>query len=96
MQQNGYIPDTANAIAQYFNKASLPSQQETLGQIVMDILNEGRHLNRKALCTKLLSRSDRARAPEEESHYQTFIGLLFAGQGNNVIDRRLLQRRSSR
>ncbi|EPL6032365.1 regulatory protein YcgZ, partial [Klebsiella pneumoniae] len=26
MQQNGYIPDTANAIAQYFNKASLPSQ----------------------------------------------------------------------
>nr|VXZ86989.1 Uncharacterised protein [Klebsiella pneumoniae] len=56
MQQNGYIPDTANAIAQYFNKASLPSQQETLGQIVMDILNEGRHLNRKALCTKLLSR----------------------------------------
>ncbi|EIW8595851.1 two-component-system connector protein YcgZ, partial [Klebsiella pneumoniae] len=22
MQQNGYIPDTANAIAQYFNKAS--------------------------------------------------------------------------
>lgn len=65
MQQNGYIPDTANAIAQYFNKASLPSQQETLGQIVMDILNEGRHLNRKALCTKLLSRLDRARAPEE-------------------------------
>ncbi|TBO69541.1 two-component-system connector protein YcgZ [Klebsiella quasipneumoniae subsp. similipneumoniae] len=61
-------------------KASLPSQQETLGQIVMDILNEGRHLNRKALCTKLLSRLDRARAPEEESHYQTLIGLLFAGQ----------------
>ncbi|MDU3361389.1 MAG: hypothetical protein E7E35_27920 [Klebsiella sp.] len=41
MQQNGYIPDTANAIAQYFNKAC---------------------------------------APEEESHYQTLIGLLFAGQ----------------
>ena len=37
-------------------------------------------LNRKALCTKLLSRLDRARAPEEESHYQTLIGLLFAGQ----------------
>ena len=35
MQQNGYIPDTANAIAQYFNKASLPSQQETLGEIVI-------------------------------------------------------------
>ncbi len=67
MQQNGYIPDTANAIAQYFNKASLPSQQETLGQIVMDILNEGRHLNRKALCTKLLSCSGpRSRAGGRE------------------------------
>lgn len=97
MQQNGYIPDTANAIAQYFNKASLPSQQETLGQIVMDILNEGRHLNRKALCTKLLSRLDRARAPEEESHYQTLIELVCCLLArNNVIDRRLLQRRSSR
>ena len=80
MQQNGYIPDTANAIAQYFNKASLPSQQETLGEIVMDILTEGRHLNRKALCTKLLSRLDVARAPEEENHYQTLIGLQFERQ----------------
>jgi hypothetical protein len=80
MQQNGYIPDTANAIAQYFNKASLPSQQETLGQIVMDILNEGRNLNRKALCTKLLSRLEVAAQPEEESHYQTLIGLLFERQ----------------
>ncbi len=50
----------------------------------MDILNEGRHLNRKALCTKLLSRSDRARAPEE-SHYQTLIGLLFAGRITSSI-----------
>ena len=74
MQQNGYIPDTANAIAHYFNKASLPSQQETLGQIVMDILNEGRNLNRKSLCTKLLGRL------EEENHYQTLIGLLFEHQ----------------
>ena len=49
----------------------LPSRKP--GQIVMDILNEGRHLNRKALCTKLLSRTDRARAPEEESHYQTLM-----------------------
>ncbi|QGN37306.1 regulatory protein YcgZ [Klebsiella oxytoca] len=80
MQQNGYIPDTANAIAQYFNKASLPSQQETLGQIVMDILNEGRNLNRKSLCTKLLSRLEVASQPEEENHYQTLIGLLFENQ----------------
>ncbi|STV77244.1 two-component-system connector protein YcgZ [Klebsiella michiganensis] len=63
-------------IAHYFNKASLPSQQETLGQIVMDILNEGRNLNRKSLCTKLLGRLEVASEPEEENHYQTLIGLL--------------------
>ncbi|MGY6027389.1 regulatory protein YcgZ [Phytobacter sp. AG2a] len=77
MQQNGYLPDTANAIAQYFNKADLPTQQETLGQIVVEILKDGRHLNRKSLCTKLLSRLDQASTPEEENHYQMLIGLLF-------------------
>ncbi|MEJ5070831.1 regulatory protein YcgZ [Scandinavium goeteborgense] len=77
MQQNGYIPDTASAIAQYFNKANLPTQQETLGQIVVEILNDGRNLNRKSLCTKLLSRLEQASCVEEEGHYNALIGLLF-------------------
>lgn len=77
MQQNSYIPDTANAIARYFNKATLPTQQETLGEIVREILTEGRSLNRKAICTKLLKRLETASGPEEESHYHRLIGLLF-------------------
>ncbi|WP_312947144.1 regulatory protein YcgZ [Superficieibacter sp.] len=77
MRQNGYVPDTANAIARYFNKAALPTQQETLGEIVREILLDGRSLNRKAICTKLLSRLELASDPEEESHYHTLIGLLF-------------------
>lgn len=78
MRQNGYIPDTtANAITRYFNKASLPSQQETLGEIVVEILSDGRSLNRKAICTKLLHRVEQAADQEEESHYHTLIGLLF-------------------
>ncbi|WP_435953717.1 regulatory protein YcgZ [Dryocola sp. BD626] len=77
MRQNGYIPDTANAITRYFNKAALPSQQETLGQIVVEILSDGRSLNRKAICTKLLNRVEKAADEEEESHYHTLIGLLF-------------------
>lgn len=76
MQQNGYFPNTANAITRYFNKASLPTQQQTLGQIAVEILSEGRNLNRKAICTKLLSRLEQAWS-EEESHYHTLIGLLF-------------------
>ena len=53
MQQKGYVADSAAAIAQYFEKAALPTQQETLGQVVVEILSDGRNLNRKSLCTKL-------------------------------------------
>ncbi|WP_337014445.1 regulatory protein YcgZ [Leclercia sp. AS011] len=77
MRQNGFAPNTANAIAQYFNKANLPSQQEMLGQIVVEILREGKILNRKAICTRLLYRMEQASDREEESRYQTLIGLLF-------------------
>ena len=77
MRENGYTPNTANAITQYFNKANQPSQQETLGQIVVELLREGKILNRKAICTRLLYRMEQATDQEEESRYQTLIGLLF-------------------
>jgi len=77
MHQNGYIPDTANAITRYFNRAALPTQQETLGNIVMEILSEGRNITRKAICTKLLRRVEAASDPDEVTHYHTMIGLLF-------------------
>jgi len=77
MQQKGYVADSAAAIAQYFEKAALPTQQETLGQVVVEILSDGRNLNRKSLCTKLLSRLEKADGPEEEEHYHMLLGLLF-------------------
>lgn len=77
MRQNGYTPNSSEGIAQYFNKASLPSQQETLGQIVVEILREGKNLNRKSLCTKLLRRLEISSNAEEEHHYHQLIGLLF-------------------
>ncbi|MGG5838147.1 MULTISPECIES: regulatory protein YcgZ [Enterobacteriaceae] len=77
MRQNGYQLDAAAAIAQYFDKAALPSQQETLGQVVVEILRDGRSLNRKTLCTKLLGRLEKATDTQEEQHYQMLIGLLF-------------------
>ncbi|HAU5563841.1 TPA: two-component-system connector protein YcgZ, partial [Serratia fonticola] len=57
--------------------ASAPTQQETLGQIVVEILRAGKNLNRKAICTKLLRRLEVAANQEEERHYQTLIGMLF-------------------
>ena len=47
MQQHTVRTDTASAISRYFAKAHLPTQQETLGEIVTDILKDGRNLNRK-------------------------------------------------
>ena len=77
MRQNGFVPNTANAITQYFNKANQPTQQEALGQIVVEILREGKVLNRKAICTKLLCRIEQASDQDEERRYQTLVGLLF-------------------
>ncbi|KJV24721.1 regulatory protein YcgZ [Pantoea sp. SM3] len=64
-------------MAHYFSKASAPTQQETLGQIVVEILRAGKNLNRKAICSKLLRRLEVAANQEEERHYQTLIGMLF-------------------
>ena len=78
MRQNvTNFPDSASDIAHYFSKASAPTQQETMGQIVVEILQAGKNLNRKAICTKLLRRLEVASSHEEERHYQTLIGMLF-------------------
>ena len=56
----------------------LPTQQETMGQITVEILRAGQTLNRKNLCSRLIGRLDRAASPDEEAHFQTLITLLFA------------------
>ncbi|MEB5970488.1 regulatory protein YcgZ [Pantoea dispersa] len=78
MRQNvTKFPDSASEIAQYFSRAATPTQQETLGQIVVEILRAGKNLNRKAICSRLLRRLEVAANHEEERHYHTLIGMLF-------------------
>ncbi|MCU6515702.1 regulatory protein YcgZ, partial [Escherichia coli] len=60
-----------------FAKANLHTQQETLGEIVTEILKDGRNLSRKSLCVKLLCRLEHATGEEEQKHYNALIGLLF-------------------
>ena len=73
MHQNSVTLDSAGAITRYFAKANLPTQQETLGEIVTEILKDGR----KSLCAKLLCRLEQATGEEEQKHYNALIGLLF-------------------
>ncbi|HEP1897117.1 TPA: two-component-system connector protein YcgZ [Kluyvera cryocrescens] len=77
MQKNVPKTDSAGAISRYFARAQLPTQQHTLGEIVTEILTDGRHLNRKAICTKLLSRLEKAETPEQETYLNQLIGMLF-------------------
>ncbi|MEN4980864.1 regulatory protein YcgZ [Erwinia billingiae] len=77
MRQNESNPQTADQIAHHFSRPSLPTQQETLGRIVAEILASEKNLNRKAICTRLLQRLEHASCAEEERHYQQLIGLLF-------------------
>ncbi|WP_336768971.1 regulatory protein YcgZ [Pantoea endophytica] len=71
-------PEAVNSTVASLITTSTPTQQETLGEIVGEILNAGKTLNRKSLCMSLLARADRASSAEEEQHYQKLIGLLSA------------------
>ncbi|STM77424.1 regulatory protein YcgZ [Escherichia coli] len=85
MHQNSVTSDSAGAITRYFAKANLPTQQETLGEIVTEILKDGRNLSRKSLCAKLLCRLEQATGEEEQKHYNALIGLLFGDAANLLI-----------
>lgn len=77
MQKNISEVNTADAISSYFTGATLPTQQQTLGEIVTEILTDGRHLNRNAICTKLLVRLEKAESSEQEEHLSQLLGILF-------------------
>lgn len=77
MQQPLSSANMNSSVSAFFTRAFLPSQQETLGSVAMEILRSGRTLNRKAICLRLLARIDSADSVEEEVHLQGLIGLLF-------------------
>ncbi|ORM53242.1 hypothetical protein HA41_09130 [Pantoea conspicua] len=76
MQANVRIPASVSDISAYLSSASLPAQQAILGAVVTEIVRSGRSLNRKAICTRLVSRLQAVTSAEEEHHYHALIGLL--------------------
>lgn len=65
-------------VAAYFSRAAMPTQQETLGAIIVEVLHSGRTLNRKAICLRLLARLEESSSPEESQHLQELVSLLFS------------------
>lgn len=76
MHQNSVTSDSAGAITRYFAKLTCLLSRK-LGEIVTEILKDGRNLSRKSLCAKLLCRLEQATGEEEQKHYNALIGLLF-------------------
>ncbi|CAK9884950.1 MAG: putative two-component-system connector protein YcgZ [Candidatus Erwinia impunctatus] len=79
MRHDTLKPQTEQDIAHYFlmSAGGIPSQQDTLGQIVIEILSSGHCVNRKAICSKLLTRLELSENAAMEKHYYQLIGMLF-------------------
>lgn len=78
MQLNLSSTGSSSDIAGYLSRVNLPSQQETLGSVVAEILRSGQTLNRKAICIRLIVRLDKASSDAEEQQLHALIELLFS------------------
>lgn len=78
MQLNLSSTGSDSDIADYFSRVNLPSQQETLGSVVSEILRSGQTLNRKAICIRLIVRLDNASSAAEEQQQHALIELYFS------------------
>ncbi|MEH0885254.1 regulatory protein YcgZ [Enterobacter sp. UNJFSC 003] len=77
MRRNRAPSSAESAITLYFNKNNIPSQQETLGLIVSEIIKENVQLSRMTICTKLLRRIEESSCEAEKAHYNGLIALFF-------------------
>ncbi|MFO6299971.1 regulatory protein YcgZ [Rahnella selenatireducens] len=59
-----------------FLQAYLPSDEEAMGRIVVELLTAGKNLNRKNLCAKLLILVETASSADEERQYMQLIRLV--------------------
>ena len=77
MRQNHVRSAAEAALIVYFNQNKLPSPQETLGEIVSEILQQRVQLSRMTICSKLLNRIEKSTDKDEIDHYNGLIALFF-------------------
>lgn len=74
MRQNKLNSSSSDTFSSLYTQVF--SEEETMGRVVVEILETGKNLNRKALCSKLLSRVEMAGSEAEEKHYMKLIHLV--------------------
>jgi len=76
MRHDEYSKTQMSDTLYMLNNVPALSHDETMGQILVEILRAGVSLNRRNLCTKLLSRIENAKNADEEKRYHELIRLV--------------------
>ncbi|QCR38137.1 regulatory protein YcgZ [Nissabacter sp. SGAir0207] len=78
MQRQQRTPVTKREITHSFrsNAPGVPTQEESLGQVVAEILRAGEAVTRTSICTKLLAKLDQTPGADMEKHYHALIALV--------------------
>lgn len=63
--------------------SGVPSREETLGDIVIEILRAGECITRRTVCLKLAARLSKTDDPIVEAHLGALIGLLLPSCRND-------------
>ena len=58
----------------------LPSCEETLGEVVMELLRAKKTISKYTLCLALIARIDASNDPQLEAHLYQVLGLIFRAQ----------------
>ncbi len=80
MRQNEYSKSRMSEALLLINNVPALSQDETMGQIVVEILRAGENLNRKEICKKLVDRIELAESAEDVKHFEQLIMLVLKSE----------------
>ncbi len=80
MRQNEYSKSRMSDTLFLINNVPALSQDETMGQIVVEILRAGADLNRKEICKKLVDRIELAASAEEVKYFERLILLVLKSE----------------
>lgn len=80
MRQNEFLKSRMSDALFLINNVPALSQDETMGQIVVEILRAGENLDRRGICKKLVERIERAASAEDVQHFEKLILLVLKSE----------------
>ena len=72
--------DSRSASETLVDLTPLPSCEETLGEVVMELLRTKKTISKYTLCLAMIARIDATNDPQLEAHLYQALGLIFRAQ----------------